>query len=119
MKQPLKVELIMEARASFEHLLARLQALDVETASIKPAHHVTDVSNDPSDTTCTLKPVEADAFKLYIASANAMLKAGEALIDRRSEISARTRGARMADVVGQTKEACRTAYRAALLLTDW
>lgn len=118
MKEPLKVDLIMEARAAFDHLLARLHALDVENASSKPAHQVTVVSNDPVNTSCALKPVEADAFKLYIASANAMLKAGEALIDSRSGISARHRGARMVDLVGQTREACRTAYRAALLLTD-
>ncbi|HSW18944.1 MAG TPA: hypothetical protein VLJ86_17120 [Ramlibacter sp.] len=97
--EALKVDLIREARAFFDHLLARLQALDAEHAS-------------------SLRLVESDALKLYLASASALLKAGEVLIDTRPGVPAPNRPARLADLVDQTKEACRIAYRAALLITD-
>ena len=96
--EALKVDLIREARSFFDLLLARLQALDAEHAS-----------NGPQDT---------DALKLYLASASALLKAGEALIHTRSGAPTPNRAARLADLVDQTKEACRIAYRAALLITD-
>lgn len=99
--ETLKAELIRGARASFDHLLTRLQALD-----------------GPRDSACSPRLVESDALKLYLASASALLKASEALIDTRSRLPTPNRAARLVDLVDQTKEACRIAYRAALLVTD-
>ena len=98
--EALKVDLIREARALFVHLLSRLHVLDAEHARSSRGR------------------AESDALKLYLASASALLKAGEALIDTRSSVPAPNRAARLADLVDQTKEACRIAYRAALLVMD-
>lgn len=116
----LKAELIRGARAFFDHLLTRLQALDAEHASSQQhrQHVVGDTPNRPRDTSGSLRLVESDALKLYLASASALLKASEALIDTRSGIPTPNRAARLTDLVDQTKEACRIAYRAALLITD-
>jgi hypothetical protein len=55
LNEPLKVDLIMEARASFDHLLARLQALDAKHASSQQHHQhsVPDAANDSLDTSCS------------------------------------------------------------------
>ena len=118
--EALKVDLIREARAFIDHLQARLQALDAEHASSQQhrQHAMGDTLNGPRDTSCSLRLVESDALKLYLASASALLKAGEVLMNRRSGAPASNRAARLADLVDQTKEACRIAYRAALLITD-
>ncbi|SFM34870.1 hypothetical protein [Variovorax sp. OV329] len=114
------LNLIREARAFFDHLLARLQALDAEHASsqLHRQHAAGDSPNSPWDTSSSLRHVESEALKLYLASVGALLKASEALIDTRSRVPAPNRAARLAELVDQTKEACRIAYRAALLVTD-
>ncbi|MGR4871174.1 hypothetical protein ACIPRI_20210 [Variovorax sp. LARHSF232] len=116
----LKVALMREARAFFDHLLARLQALDADHASSQQhrQHVVGDPPTGPHDTSCSPGLVESDALELYLASASALLKAGEVLIDTRSGVPTPKRAAGLADLVDQTKEACRIAYRAALLITD-
>ena len=118
--EALKVDLIREARAFIDHLQARLQALDAEHASSQQhrQHAMGDTLNGPRDTSCSLRLVESDALKLYLASASALLQAGEVLMNRRSGAPASNRATRLADLVDQTKEACRIAYRAALLITD-